>query len=208
MYEQVWGVSCREGYVCQQSISWAVEQKLCLFSQSRGWLSWLLLRDGRALAAYSLDVTYCIGSVCGWWGLSGWRDNTHCPARSLGRHRKYGSPQIRLTVHLALKTISPGILVGSLASFLCHHTVIKKSCSFSLERCILIFPVFLYSTLAEKKTTVAGKLEEKSNQISWDALTRLSSKKTHVACITWYIVYAICCFVKHLVMCFVERLCK
>lgn len=54
--------------------------------------------DSRALVAHSLDVTYCIGSVCGRWGLSGWRDNTHCPARSLGRHRKYGSQQIRLTV--------------------------------------------------------------------------------------------------------------
>lgn len=86
------------GNVCQQSIRWAMEQKLQLFSQSRGWLSWLLLGDSGVLAAYSLDMTYSTGSVCGRWGLSGGRDNTQCPARSLGRQRKYGSPQISFTV--------------------------------------------------------------------------------------------------------------
>lgn len=56
--------------MCQQSIRWAREQKLQLFSQAGGWLSWLLLMGregewGSRLAAYSLDVTYSIRSVCG-----------------------------------------------------------------------------------------------------------------------------------------------
>ena len=33
----------RGGNVCQRSIRWTVKQKLQLFSQSRRWLSWLLL---------------------------------------------------------------------------------------------------------------------------------------------------------------------
>lgn len=60
--------------MCQQSIRWALEQKLRLFSLSSGWRSWVCVcvcgvegvgGDSRALAAHSLDVTYCIGSVCG-----------------------------------------------------------------------------------------------------------------------------------------------
>lgn len=50
--------------MCQQSIRWAMKQKLQLFSLSRGRLSQLRFGDSGVLAAYSLDVTHGIGSVC------------------------------------------------------------------------------------------------------------------------------------------------
>ncbi len=138
------------GNVCQQSIRWATKQKPQLFSQSRGWLSWLLLGDSGLLAAYSLDVTYSIGSVCGRWGLSGGRDNTHCPARSFGRQRKYGSPQISLTVTWLWRLL---VLASWLALRQAPRvTMLWSRSGARLARengCILLFPVFIYGALIE-----------------------------------------------------------
>ncbi len=122
-----------------------------VFSQPRQWLWRSLFGASGVLADYSLDVTYSIGSLCGRWGLSEGRDNTQRPARSLGRQRKYGSPQISLTVTWLWRLL---VLASWLALWQappCHRAVIEERRSSGAgERMHIDFSCFIYGALIER----------------------------------------------------------